>query len=75
MNLDLIEIILLFYIIERVSVERSRYKLTIDTNNQFISKGYWSIWFYHKGINENYWSRNGGVRLIYFKNYLLPKLK
>ena len=74
MNWDLIEIILILWLIERVSVERNRYKLTIDTNDQFFSEGYWSIWFYCKRINTTSWSRYGGRRLIHFKKYIIPKL-
>lgn len=72
-NLDLIQIILTLWLIERVSVERSRYKLAIDTNGGFIP-GYWSIWIYHKGKNETTWGRDGGRRLIHFEKYIIPKL-
>jgi len=75
MNIDLIQIILIIWIIERVSIERSRYKIAIDTGEQFLSKGYWSIWILHKGINETNWARSGGRRLIYFTNYIIPKFK
>lgn len=74
MNLDVIQIILILWLIERISIERSRYKLAIDTNNQFKSRGYWSIWIYHKGINDNSYSRYGGKRLIYFEKYIIPKI-
>lgn len=73
MKMDYIQIILLLWLIERVSIERSRYKIAIDTNDGLI-KGYWSIWLYHKGINETKWSRNGGKRLIHFDKYIIPKL-
>ena len=69
---EYIIIILILWLIERVSIERSRYKLAIDTNNRFISEGYWSIWIYHKGINETTWGRYGGKRLVYFGNYIIP---
>lgn len=72
MNYDLIEIILILWLIERVSIERSRYKIGIDTAGGY-TKGYWSIWIYHKGINQTEWSRSGGKRLIYFKNYIIPQ--
>jgi hypothetical protein len=75
MNWDLIEILMILWLIERVSVERNRYKIAIDTDGQFIGKGYWSIWIYHKGINETHWGRYGGVRLIYFRNYVIPIIK
>jgi hypothetical protein len=74
MNLDLIEILLILWLIERVSVERNRYKLAIDTNGQFFEEGYWSIWIYHKGINETSWGRYGGKRLIHFRKYIMPRL-
>lgn len=75
MNLDLIEIILILWLIEKISIERSRYKIGIDTNGgQFIKEGYWSIWIYHKGINETSWGRHGGKRLIHFDKYIIPKL-
>ena len=70
----LFEIILILWLIERVSIERNRYKLAIDTNGQFLSEGYWSIWIYNKGINETQWHRSGGKRLIYFKKFIIPKL-
>jgi hypothetical protein len=72
--IDYIQIILILWLIERVSIERNRYKLAIDTNNRFISDGYWSIWFYCKGINEREWSRCGGRRLMYFSNYIVPHI-
>ena len=34
-------IIWMISILERLMVERDRYKLAIDTNGQFISIGYW----------------------------------
>lgn len=74
MNLDLIEIILILLLTERVSIERKRYKLAIDTNDQFLKEGYWSIWIYHKNINETQWGRCGGKRLIHFKKFIIPKL-
>ena len=74
MNLDLLQIILILYLIERVCIERKRYKIAIDTNEQFTLKGYWSIWIYHKGINETAWGRSGGKRLIHFNKYIFPKM-
>jgi len=73
MNLDLIEIILIFWLIERVSIERNRYKLAIDTNGGY-PKGYWSIWMYCKKINSSSWQRYGGKRLIHFEKYIIPHL-
>lgn len=67
-----VQIILTLWLIERVSIERSRYKLAIDTNNQFVKKGYWSVWFYHKGINETTWTRYGGRRIIHFTKFVIP---
>jgi len=74
MNWDLIQVILILWLIEKVSIERSRYKIAIDTNSQFLSKGYWSIWIYHKGINETVWTRSGGKRLIRFNKVIIPRL-
>lgn len=74
MFLDYLQIILILWLIERVSIERNRYKLTIDTNGQFKSEGYWSLWYYHKGINETKWGRSGGKRLVHFRKYVIPKL-
>jgi hypothetical protein len=74
MNWDLIQIILILWLIERVSIERNRYKLTIDTSGQFLKEGYWAIWIYHKGINETLWTRSGGKRLIHFKKFIIPKI-
>lgn len=72
MNLDLIQIILILILIERISIERKRYKLAIDTNDQFTSKGYWSIWIYERRINStDYWRHK---RLIHFEKYIIPKL-
>ena len=67
-------IIWMISILERLMVERDRYKLAIDTNGQFISIGYWSIWIFHKGINETHWRRYGGKRLIHFTKYIIPHL-
>lgn len=75
MNLELIQIILILWLIERVSIERDRYKIAIDTNNHFLKRGYWSIWLYHKGINETQWSKAGGRRLLHFEKYIIPKLR
>ena len=71
--MNYIQIILILWLIERVSVERSRYKIAIDTHKGY-PKGYWAIWIYHKGINETYWSKSGGRKLLYFNNYVIPKL-
>lgn len=68
--IDFIQIVLLLWIIERISIERSRYKLAID----FREKGYWAIWIYHKAINDTRWMKSGGRRLIHFDNYIIPKL-
>jgi hypothetical protein len=70
--IEYVQIALILWLIERVSIERDRYKIAIDTNGEFITKGYWSIWIYHKGINETKWWRSGGKRLIHFKKYIIP---
>lgn len=73
MNWDFIQTVLLIWLIERVSIERARYKLAIDTNGGY-QKGYWSIWIYYKGIYESGYGRAGGKRLIHFRKYIIPKL-
>jgi hypothetical protein len=59
MNLDLIEIILILWLIERITINRSRYKLTIENY-----KDWWALWFYHKGTNGEQWTRDGGRKII-----------
>lgn len=73
MNLQLLQIILTLWLIERVSIERPRYKIGLDTYD-FFKEGYWAIWIYHKGINETQWSRSGGRRVIHFRKYIIPIL-
>jgi hypothetical protein len=69
---EYIQIFLLLYLLERVSIHRKRYKIAIDTNEQFMSEGYWSVWIYRKKPNdEEYW-RSGGKRLVYFTKYIIP---
>lgn len=72
MNLDLLEIILILWLIERITVERIRYKLAIDTNNHFLKDGYWSIWIYSQDINERCFNRE--TRLIHFTKFINPHI-
>jgi len=72
MNLDLLQITLILWLIERVSIHRPRYKLAIDTNGQFVKEGYWSIWIYCKDPDKEFYWRSGGRRLIAFKKYIIP---
>lgn len=74
MTMEYIQIILLLVILERVTLLRSRYMLAIDTNGTFKENGYWSIWLYHRGINDEKWSRSGGHRLIHFTKFVIPKI-
>lgn len=68
MNLDLIQIIIILWLIERISIERRRYKLSIQGGKN----GYWAIWLLCKKINSDTWTRDGGRKLIDFKRYIIP---
>lgn len=65
-----IQLMLTLWLIERVSIERPRYKLAIDTGGQFWSKGYWAIWIYERRSGGDPYYRYR--RLIHFKKYIIP---
>lgn len=72
MDLDLLQIILTLWLIERVSITRSRYKIVVESGDFWYKKGEWAIWIYCKRFDEEHFVRRGGRRLVFFKHYVIP---
>lgn len=60
--IDFIQITLLIYLIERVSVMRNRYKLMVERG-----PGYWALWVYCKKAQSERYYRSGGKKLLSYK--------
>jgi hypothetical protein len=80
MNLDLLQIILILWLIERTFVIRPRYKLAFVSHSywnygKLQKRGSWSIQLLcQKEIGQSYTLQGGGI-LIYFDHYVIPRIK
>lgn len=57
----------LIYLLDRLLILRKRYRIAIESNMPHkYGRGYFAIWIYCKGAQDENYMRDGGKKLFYF---------